>query len=285
VVVIETFDARAAVHARTAAWRRAGLKVGFVPTMGALHEGHLALVRASLAATDRTVVSIFVNPLQFAPHEDLAKYPRPLEKDRALLEAAGTHALYLPRLEEMYPPASETRVTAEKIAAPLCGAFRPGHFTGVLTVVLKLFHQVRPHVAFFGQKDYQQTAVLRRMVADLDLDLELEIRVEPTSRESDGLAMSSRNVYLAPDERRKAPAIKRALDAVRDAFAAGETRPEALLARGRAVLDAEGGFRTQYFELADPHTLEARRDVARNGDLVAVASYLGTTRLIDNVLL
>lgn len=283
--MIDVRTSRAAIHALVAAWRKDGLRTGFVPTMGALHEGHLALVRASLAATDRTVVSIFVNPLQFCPEEDLARYPRPIERDRALLEGAGAHALYLPTVAEMYPSDAETRVSAERTSAPLCGAFRPGHFTGVLTVVLKLFNQVRPDVAFFGQKDYQQTAVLRRMVADLDLDLDLDLRVEPTSREPDGLARSSRNVYLAPEERRVAPDVKRALDAVAAAFAAGEARPDALVAAGRAVLDRSGAFRVQYFEIRDPATLAARSAPVRRGDLVAVAAHLGATRLIDNILI
>jgi pantoate--beta-alanine ligase len=283
--MIETHASRAAIHARTAEWRRRGARVGFVPTMGALHEGHLALVRAAKAATDVVVASIFVNPLQFGPQEDFARYPRPLERDRELLTGAGADALYLPTVEEMYPAASETRVSQERLPNVLCGAFRPGHFTGVLTVVLKLFHQVRPHVAFFGRKDYQQTVVLRRMAQDLDLDLELEIRVEDTVRESDGLALSSRNAYLTPDERRRAPAIKRALDAAVAAFAAGETRPSELVRAGEAVLAAEGGFVGEYFLVCDPDSLEARRDVAKRGDLVAYAGKLGRTRLIDNVSL
>jgi pantoate--beta-alanine ligase len=283
--LIETLVSRAAVHARTAAWRAAGRKIGFVPTMGALHEGHLALVRAAKAATDEVVASIFVNPLQFGPNEDLARYPRPLERDRALLASAGADVLFLPPVAEMYPPGSETRVVQERLPNHLCGALRPGHFTGVLTVVLKLFQQVRPHVAFFGRKDYQQTVVLRRMVQDLDLDLDLELRVEDTVREPDGLAMSSRNAYLSPEDRRRAPAIKRALDAVVRTFVSGERRPAEMIRAGETVLAAEGGFETQYFVVCDPDALEPRADSARSGDLIAYAGKLGTTRLIDNVLL
>ncbi len=283
--MIETLTSRAAIHACTASWRAAGLKVAFVPTMGALHEGHLALVRAARSTADKVVASIFVNPLQFGPGEDLARYPRPIEKDRMLLASAGADVLFLPPVAEMYPSGSETRVVQERLPNHLCGAERPGHFTGVLTVVLKLFHQVRPHVAFFGRKDYQQTVVLRRMAKDLDLDLELEIRVEPTVREPDGLAMSSRNAYLSAEDRRRAPAIKRALDAVVRAFVAGERRTAELLSAGRAVLAAEGGIETQYFVASDPETLEARADTVRSGDLVAFAGKLGGTRLIDNVAL
>ena len=280
--MIETLSSRRDVHARVAAWRRAGLTVGFVPTMGALHEGHLSLCRASKAVCDRTVASIFVNPLQFGPNEDLARYPRPLERDRALLASVGADALYLPATEEMYPPDARTTVSQTGAADRLCGAFRPGHFAGVATVVAKLFQQVRPDRAFFGRKDYQQTVVLRRMVRDLDFDLDLEIRVEPTVREPDGLALSSRNVYLTPDERRRAPAIKAGLDAACAAFAAGVRDPAALAARVRATLDAAGGFELQYAELCDPDDLAPRVDAARPGDVLLVAAFLGRTRLIDN---
>jgi pantoate--beta-alanine ligase len=280
---LETLASRREVFDRVRAWRAEGLRVGFVPTMGALHAGHLALVEASLRATYRTIVSIFVNPLQFGPNEDLEAYPRPIEHDRALLRAAGAHALYLPTVAEMYPPEAETRLVQTELPKFLCGGLRPGHFEGVLTVVLKLFLQVRPHVAFFGRKDYQQTVVLRRMTRDLDLDLDLDLRVEPTVREADGLALSSRNIYLSPEDRAKAPALKRALDATCDAFRRGVDDPAALLRAGRSILDAEGAFQVEYFALADPDTLRPRVERALEGDLVAVAARLRRTRLIDNV--
>ena len=221
------------------AWKRAGLRVGFVPTMGALHEGHLALVRESLRATDRTVVSIFVNPLQFGPKEDLAKYPRPIERDRELLDEAGAHLLYLPDPGRDVPGRLRDVARAEAPARPpLRARTGPGHFEGVLTVVLKLFNQVPADVAFFGQKDYQQTVVLRRMVRDLDLDLALEMRVCPTVREQDGLAMSSRNAYLSPAERAAAPVLKRALDLVASRFAAGERDAAKLLEAEATLLES-----------------------------------------------
>jgi pantoate--beta-alanine ligase len=283
--LMDTATTRRDVHDRVRAWKAAKLRVGFVPTMGALHEGHLALVRESVRATDRTVVSIFVNPLQFGPKEDLARYPRPIERDRALLEAAGTHLLYLPEPAEMYPAGFETSLIQKQLPAHLCGLERPGHFEGVLTVVLKLFHQVPADVAFFGQKDFQQTVVLRRMVRDVDLDLALELRVCPTVREPDGLAMSSRNAYLSKAERAAAPALKRALDLVAARFASGDRDAARLLSDGSKILAATPGLTVRYFVIADPDSLESRAGDARSGDLVAIAAVLGTTRLIDNVLL
>jgi pantoate--beta-alanine ligase len=282
---MEAVTTRKDAHARVASWKAAGLRVGFVPTMGALHDGHIALVREAVRATDRVVVSIFVNPLQFGPKEDFQRYPRPIERDRKLLESAGAHLLYLPSPAEMYPKGFETTLVQKSLPNHLCGLDRPGHFEGVLTVVLKLFHQVAPDVAFFGQKDFQQTVVLRRMVEDLDLDLSLEIRVCPTVREDDGLAMSSRNAYLSPEERKAAPVLKQALDRVAARFAAGERSARALVSDARALLAPIPGLSVQYFEIADPRTLESRTDAAQAGDLVAVAAVLGRTRLIDNVLL
>lgn len=283
MVMIETAVHRRVVHGLVRDARRRGMSIGFVPTMGALHEGHMALVRAARAATGFVIVSIFVNPLQFGPNEDLAKYPRPLDKDRAMLEAAGADVLYLPSVGDMYPPASQTRVVQSSLTQVLCGASRPGHFDGVLTVVAKLFAQVRPDVAFFGRKDYQQTVVLRRMVADLDLDLDLDVRVCDTVREPDGLAMSSRNAFLSASERAAAPALKRGLDAARALFVSGETDVAKLIAAGRAVIDATLAFTLQYFEICHPDTLVSRTASARAGDVVAVAARLGTTRLIDNI--
>ncbi|WP_425290583.1 pantoate--beta-alanine ligase [Devosia enhydra] len=268
------------------AWRKglpAGTRLGFVPTMGALHEGHMSLVALSKAQADRTIASIFVNPLQFGPNEDLSRYPRPLENDLALLEAAGVDALFLPAVEDLYPKDASTFVVEEQVSLPLCGAFRPGHFRGVATVVLKLFNIVAPDVAFFGQKDAQQCAVIARMVRDLDVPVEI-VR-GPTLREADGLAMSSRNIYLSPEDRAAAPAIHRSLVAAEAAFAAGERDAKRLVAVGRTVLAGEPRLKEQYWEARHPASLAPLVTVGPEGALLAVAAYLGTTRLIDNLVL
>jgi pantoate--beta-alanine ligase len=285
MALMDTSTTRQDVHSRVTAWKSSGLRVGFVPTMGALHEGHLALVREALRATDRVVVSIFINPLQFGPAEDLAKYPRPIERDRELLASAGAHLLYLPPPSEIYPSGFETSLVQKSLPRHLCGLDRPGHFEGVLTVVLKLFNQVHPDISFFGQKDYQQTVVLRRMVRDLDLDLSLAFRVCPTVREKDGLALSSRNAYLSPSERAAAPVLKRALDLVSARFCAGDHDAASLLRDATQVLAPTPGLSLQYFTIADPDTLESRAPRVHPGDLVALAALLGRTRLIDNILL
>jgi pantoate--beta-alanine ligase len=251
--------------------------------MGALHEGHLSLVRLSRARCARTVASIFVNPLQFGPGEDLSRYPRPFERDRELLGREGVDALFAPEAESIYPADASTTVAESEVTAPLCGEHRPGHFRGVLTVVLKLFNLVRPDVAFFGQKDAQQCAAIERMVRDLDVPVEL-VR-GPTVRESDGLAMSSRNAYLTPVERERAPLLHRSLLAARDAFARGERDRARLEALGRAVLAAEPAFRVQYWEIRDAATLARPADRVAGGELVAAAACLGRTRLIDNLVL
>jgi pantoate--beta-alanine ligase len=263
-------------------WRAAGRRIGFVPTMGALHRGHLSLVERAKRDCDVAVVSIFVNPLQFGPREDLSRYPRDLEGDRRLLESAGVDALFTTTPDEMYPPGFETHVVPGALADPLCGASRPGHFRGVATVVAKLFHLVAPHVAYFGQKDFQQARILGRMVADLDFDLEL--RILPTLREADGLAMSSRNRYLTPDERKAAPALHRALLAVGEAFDGGERATERLAAIGKSKLAEQPAFRLDYLEVRDDATLAQLERLDRGG-VAAAAAFLGATRLIDNVLL
>lgn len=257
--------------------------VGFVPTMGAIHEGHLSLVRASVERCAVTAASIFVNPTQFGPHEDFARYPRPFEQDVQLLDAAGVDMVFAPLPEEMYLPDASTSVVVERVSEGLCGQYRPGHFRGVATVVLKLFNIVQPHLAFFGQKDAQQCAVLKRMVRDLDVPV--QIVVCPTVREPDGLAMSSRNAYLSEDERRRALALRRSLLAARDAWRAGERSAEALRSIGLAVLDAAGGVRVQYWEVVHPETMAPLAAVGDEGALLAVAAYVGETRLIDNELL
>lgn len=260
---------------------RSGKTLGFAPTMGALHEGHLSLARAAQERCDVTAVSIFVNPLQFGPTEDLAKYPRTLERDAAMLEELGVELLFLPTVEEMYPAGAQTYVVVEGLSGRLDGASRPGHFRGVTTVVSKLFEIVRPDCAFFGQKDSAQVAVLRKMAADLDMDV--EIVVCPIVREADGLAMSSRNVYLSEDERRQALVLQRALTRVRELVAQGEKNAAKLMEAGRQVIDGEPAAKLDYFVVVDPGTLEPVSYVGE-GALVAVAAWFGTTRLIDNLV-
>ena len=261
--------------------RNEGKRIGFVPTMGYLHEGHAALVRQSASRCDVTVVSIFVNPTQFAPNEDFAKYPRDLERDQALCLEAGADVLFLPEVAEVYPTGFQTHVEPGRLAEPLCGAFRPGHFRGVATVVAKLFNMVQPDLAFFGQKDFQQTAVVRRMVRDLNLPV--DVVVIPTIREEDGLAMSSRNSYLSADERERALCLGRGLLAAQEAFRHGERRPDRLLATAREGMAAAD--RLQYLELVDAQTLEPIQAPVDRTAALCVAAYVGATRLIDNVVL
>ncbi len=261
---------------------RSGKTLGFVPTMGALHAGHRSLVQASTSRCKATAVSIFVNPLQFGPSEDLAKYPRTLEHDVALLEEAGVDLLFLPSVEEMYPAGAKTRVMVEELSNKLDGASRPGHFLGVTTVVSKLFEIVRPDLAFFGQKDAAQVAVLRKMARDLDMDVELVVC--PIVREKDGLAMSSRNAYLTPEQRQQALVLHRSLMRVQTAADRGERDASRLRKIGEEVIAEEPGARLDYFAIVDPETLDPVTDTA-GGALVAVAAYVGPTRLIDNLLL
>jgi pantoate--beta-alanine ligase len=264
------------------ALRRAGQRLGFVPTMGALHEGHLSLVRAARTSCDVVAASIFVNPTQFGPNEDLAKYPRSFERDREMLEREGVELLFAPSVEEMYPAGAVTWVTVEGLSGKLDGRSRPGHFRGVTTVVAKLIHIVEPDAAFFGQKDAAQLAIIRRMVRDLNLPV--EIVVCPIVREPDGLAMSSRNAYLDPEQRKQAWLLHRALMRVQALADAGERDAARLVAAGREVLAGESWVRLDYFEIVDPETLDSVADVS-GGALVAVAAFVGGTRLIDNVIL
>ena len=261
--------------------RAAGKRLGFVPTMGALHAGHLSLVRAAKAQCGAVAVSIFVNPTQFGPKEDLAKYPRTFENDCALLEKEGVDLIFAPTVEEMYGSAG-TWVTVEGLSEKLDGRSRPGHFRGVTTVVSKLFHIVEPDVAFFGQKDAAQVAIIRRMVHDLNIPV--EIVSCPIVREPDGLAMSSRNVYLSAEDRRRALVLHRLLEEVEKAFHAGERSVLKLAHAGRGVIVQEPEVRLDYFQIVDPETLDPVERVAGK-TLVAVAAYVGPTRLIDNVLL
>ena len=271
--------------AEVRAWRRAlpaGLTLGFVPTMGALHAGHISLMELAKRRAAVTIASIFVNPLQFGPNEDLAKYPRPIEKDLTLLEAAGVDALFLPEVTDIYPEGASTFVIEESVSGPMCGAVRPGHFRGVTTVVLKLFNIVQPDLAMFGQKDAQQCAVIERMVRDLAVPVEI-VR-GPIVREPDGLALSSRNVYLSPVDRAAAPLLYASLEAARKAFENGERDPDRLVATGRTVLDDDPRITLQYWDVRDPQSLAAIDNVGPDGALLAVAAYLGTTRLIDNIV-
>ena len=269
------------VRAWAAAARAAGERTALVPTMGYLHEGHLSLIRLAREGAQRVAVSIFVNPLQFGPSEDLARYPRDLERDLKLAREAGADLVFTPSVEEMYPGGEPwVAVVPERGADRLCGASRPGHFRGVLTVVAKLFGIFTPDAAYFGQKDFQQLTLIRRMA--LDLDMPLEVRSGPTVRETDGLAMSSRNVYLTPDERARALALHGALARAEEAFAAGERDPAVYR---EILLSAHGPMLAlEYGEVVDPDTLEPAVEV-RAGTVCAVAGRVGKTRLIDNTIL
>jgi pantoate--beta-alanine ligase len=256
--------------------------VGFVPTMGYLHEGHLSLVRRAKQECRSVVVSIFVNPTQFGPQEDLARYPRDLERDLRLLAPLEVDLVWTPTVDEMYPPGYQTWVTVEEVTRPLEGAMRPGHFRGVTTIVSKLFNAVQPQRAYFGQKDAQQAAVIRQMTRDLNYPI--EIVVCPTVREADGLAMSSRNVYLSPTERQAATVLYRALRAAEQAYQAGERNAERLRAVMRQVLESEPLARVQYVSCADFDTLQ-ELDEVRGKALLSMAVFIGNTRLIDNIVL
>jgi pantoate--beta-alanine ligase len=255
--------------------------VGLVPTMGALHVGHISLVRAARAQSEVVVATIFVNPTQFAPNEDFSKYPRTFEEDCRLLEQEGVDFLFAPTAEEMYPPGASTFVEVGGISDRLDGVSRPGHFRGVATIVAKLFHIVGPDRAFFGQKDAAQVAVLRSMVRDLNFPL--EIVVCPTVREPDGLALSSRNRYLSPAERQIALTLRRTLTEIEKRATQGENRSSRLIETGLEVLSRTPEVRLDYLKIVDPDTLEDVDEI-RNGALVAIAVWVGATRLIDNIV-
>ena len=263
-------------------WLKAGDQIGFVPTMGALHNGHDSLVQRARRENDRVVVSIFVNPRQFAPGEDFHRYPRPFAADRARLEAIGVDAIFHPPPEQIYPPSFRTSIDPGPLGTVLEGSSRPGHFSGVLTVVLKLFELTRPTRAYFGQKDFQQVVLIRQLVRDLSLPV--RVVACPTVREADGLAMSSRNAYLDRGQRQVAPVIRQALEAAAGAFRQGEFDPARLEAGVRDALLQVEGPQVDYVALVDETTL-CRPDHAQPGNIVAVAVKLGSTRLIDNVVL
>jgi len=261
-----------------ASWRQDGATIGFVPTMGALHAGHLSLIERALAETDRVVASIFVNPKQFSPGEDLAAYPRGLERDRAMLEDAGCSLLFAPQVTDIYPEGFATAVSVSGLTEGLDGATRPNFFGGIATVVAKLFILATPDKAFFGEKDYQQLLVVRRMAADLGLPV--KVIGCPTLRDPDGLAMSSRNVYLSPEERQQALVLPQTLNSAAKAISGGADVAKTLR-DGRATLES-AGFRLDYLELRDAKTLAPLRHLSRPARLF-VGGYLGKTRLIDNV--
>jgi len=258
-----------------------GKRLGFVPTMGFLHEGHLSLIRASLERSDHTVVSIFVNPAQFAPHEDFADYPRDMGRDLGLLEREGVDTVFAPPGDALYPEAYATYVEVHELQNRLCGRSRPVFFRGVCTIVLKLLHIVSPHVAFFGQKDAQQAIIIRRMVKDLDLDVEIEVC--PIVRDHNGLALSSRNSYFDLEQRRAALCLFRGLSRARTRIDAGERNAERLKQEIRAVIEAEPKARIDYVEIVDTSFL-LPKSVVESGDLIAAAVYIDRIRLIDNII-
>jgi pantoate--beta-alanine ligase len=271
----------AAVRKTIIMTRKQGKRIGLVPTMGALHKGHVSLIEAAREDCDFVVVSIFVNPTQFAPGEDLEKYPRPIERDLEICQEHGVDLVFAPAVQEMYPTQNLTWVTVERLTEPLCGRYRPGHFRGVATVCAKLFNIIQPHVAFFGQKDAQQAIVIKRMVADLNMPL--EIVVCPTVRQEDGLALSSRNDYLSEQERNDATCIYRSLQKAKELIEAGVKDTTQILAAMRAIIEQVPSMRIEYVSIVDSQSLQNVEQIT--GDvLVAVAAGIGQARLIDNIL-
>lgn len=269
------------VRSQVKEWRKQGLSVGLVPTMGYLHEGHKSLIDRAVAENDRVVVSDFVNPIQFGVNEDLSTYPRDIEADKKLCKAAGANLIFHPTPEEMYAPDFSTYVETEHVSAGLCGKTRPTHFRGVCTVVSKLFHIVAPDKAYFGQKDAQQLAVIRRMVRDLNMDI--EIVGCPIIREADGLAKSSRNTYLNPKEREAALVLSKAIFRGEEMVKSGERKAEVILKEMKDILNREPLAKIDYVELVDADSIEPLEKVSGRV-LVAMAVYIGTTRLIDNFI-
>lgn len=277
---LEVVTSTATLRARLSQARRAGQRVAFVPTMGYLHEGHLSLMRLARQRAEVLITSIFVNPTQFAPGEDLTSYPRDLDRDVLLCQRVGVDLVFAPGAEVMYPSGAQTIVRVTEMTQGLCGASRPTHFQGVATIVAKLFNLVQPDLAVFGEKDYQQLAVIRRMVRDLNFPI--EIVGGPIVREDDGLAMSSRNVYLSSEQRAQAPALHAALQRCAALVARGQRDGEALLAAARAMIEAQPLARVDYIELVDPDHLTPITTVGAGGAVMALAVFFGDTRLIDN---
>ena len=263
-------------------WRKEGMRIGLVPTMGYLHEGHLALAIKARELSDAVVVSIFVNPTQFGPGEDFERYPQNMERDVRLLTECGVDITFSPRAHDIYPQDYQTYVEVKDLSKPLCGRSRPGHFQGVTTVVAKLFNIVKPHLAVFGEKDFQQLVVIRRMVVDLNMDI--EIIGFPIVREADGIAMSSRNTYLSPEERQTALRLNRSLYEAQRLVEQGERRGEVILAKVRDYLESGGGIRIDYAELRHPETLK-EVSLLKGPTLLALAAYVGKARLLDNCLM
>jgi pantoate--beta-alanine ligase len=261
--------------------RLQGKRIAFVPTMGYLHKGHLSLMKEGRERADTVVASIFVNPTQFGPQEDLDAYPRDFENDEKLMRDMGVDVVFYPAEKEIYPEGYQTYVTVEQITRNLCGASRPVHFRGVATVVTKLFNIVKPHVAIFGDKDFQQRRVIQRMARDLNFDV--EVIGCPTVREPDGLAMSSRNAYLSPEERKEALAIKRALDGAGDLYRNGVCLAEELMTHARTILAESPNMRLDYMKICDTETMEAIDEI-ENEAVLAIATFMGNTRLIDNIV-
>ena len=271
-----------AMRARTEDLRRDGRRIAVVPTMGALHEGHLQLLRTARARADIVILTIFVNPTQFGPTEDLARYPRDEAGDIAKARTCGIDLAFCPPVEAMYPPGAQTFVEVRELQQPMCGASRPGHFAGVATIVSKLLHLTNPHLAVFGEKDYQQLAIIRRMVRDLDFGI--EIVGVPIVREADGLALSSRNAYLSADQRKTALSLSKGLAAAEAAVKAGERDAAQIVSAARALIEAEPGARIDYVELRDADELSSVTTLSRPA-VLAMAVFVGTTRLIDNRVL
>jgi pantoate--beta-alanine ligase len=262
--------------------RKEGKRIGFVPTMGYLHDGHISLVKRVKELCDSVVASIFVNPTQFGPGEDFQRYPRDEEGDRAKLEKAGVEFLFIPEAKEMYPSGYQTYVEVTEVSNGLCGDFRPGHFRGVATVVSKLFNIVKPHVAVFGEKDYQQLLVIERMVEDLNFDI--EIIPGTLIREKDGIAMSSRNTYLSPEDRKKATGLYRSLLRAKELFDSGEKKAYNIRLAVEKMIESVEGISLQYVEIRDATTLE-RVETVSGPAVVAVAAMVGAVRLIDNIII
>jgi pantoate--beta-alanine ligase len=279
---LKTINSVSEMQAFSNAVRADGNRIALVPTMGALHEGHMSLMRAARDMGDVLIASVFVNPAQFGPNEDYKAYVRDTEGDMMKMEKAGVDVAFFPPAEEIYPPGFETYVEVGELQKPMCGRFRPGHFKGVATVVLKLFNIVKPHVAVFGQKDYQQLLVIKKMVRDLNV--ETEVVGLPIVREESGIAMSSRNAYLSDDEREKAVSLSRSLREIKKEFDGGERDTQTLVTRGQEILSRACIGEIDYLEIRDGETLKDKKN-ASPGDVAALAVRIGKARLIDNIVL
>ncbi len=261
--------------------RKGNRLIGFVPTMGYLHEGHLSLIRAARKQTDVVIVSIFVNPIQFGPSEDFARYPRNIKRDEELCKSCGVDVVFYPRKEDMYPKGFSTYVEVENLTEELCGKSRPGHFRGVTTVVMKLFEIIKPDIAYFGQKDAQQAFVIKKMIEDMNMDITLKIM--PTVREADGLAMSSRNTYLTKSERKSATVLYRSLSTAEELIRSGEKNAKNIIKKMRALIEKEPSIKIDYISIVDTKLLKSV-PVVKDEVLIALAAFAGKTRLIDNII-